>query len=75
MGGDNRPLIIQPIGESMKLYFMNEDMLQSLKVVLNHMHYVLRNSDDEDLDQIYNHVLVLDKLTEQKSISEVIVKK
>jgi len=59
----------------MKLYFMNEDMLQSLKVVLNHMHYVLRNSDDEDLDQIYNHVSVLDKLTEQKSISEVIVKK
>jgi|TARA_R100000081_G_scaffold45362_1_gene21446 hypothetical protein len=64
----------------MKLYFMNEDMLNSLKKVIDYMHefeskHYEECGDEEKLDHIYNDVLVLDKLTKQKSISEVIVKK
>ena len=68
------------MGEGMNLYFMNEDMLNSLKKILDYMHefeskHYEECEDKEKLDHIYNDVLVLDKLTEQKSMSEVIVKK
>ena len=74
-GGRIRPLIIQPIGVNMKLYFMNEDMLNSLKKVIDYMHefeskHYEECDDKEKLDHIYNDVLILEKMMQRKGSIE-----
>ena len=63
------------MGKSMKLYFMNEDMLNSLKKVIDYMHefeskHYEECEDKEKLDHIYNDVLILEKMMQRKGAIE-----